>query len=426
MLPGQKEKLEKLINSSPILNSKERIEWWSLLDLMNDKQSNEFERILLSATAAPKTAPPPVQPQKVAPPIQQPKPEASPSAIPKLSHILNLPRVEAEGSEIKKDQPVPKIPNIQKPEEPKKSVFEQKLKSILEEKELGAPKPKEEKPAPQPSPIKIELEIKNAAPQPATVNPPKPMPVEAQPATSKVEIEKPALPETPEENSAAPAYKARLETPAEILKNNALAQKQDAKSEPIINPAALKLPVQPLSTLSTEKPKDAPAISSLKPDALKFLDKQPSAPDSSFSAGISFGNPSQKASQEILSSIKKYVEQHKPLSEQSPSALGAKSGPKRDINLASLADLNKITADMLQNADMNAVVSKIKNLIIQNGYYEVLFNIEKSPGYKSYIQTGARVLNNQGQFGVPSGLEKNLSQAEFETMADLLAKIQSD
>ncbi len=89
----QIEKLKGLIQTSPVLNSAERDEWLMLLDLMNEKQMQELEKILASAPAQSSESY-----KRQAPASMLPKPmPAVVATAPKeplhLSHIINLPKI---------------------------------------------------------------------------------------------------------------------------------------------------------------------------------------------------------------------------------------------------------------------------------------------------------------------------------------------
>ncbi|MCL5667194.1 MAG: hypothetical protein M1383_05505 [Patescibacteria group bacterium] len=210
-------KLKILIKSSAILNNAERQEWTGLLELMNDKQLLELEKILEGAEedrkkaanaavpAAIKPAVPAVQPKPASSPkpLQPPQVRKTATGIPQpgtgFSHIMNLPQSPMEGAKQAAVPPQKAQAPETKPESPAKKNFLQRLKFALSEKELPAPQ-KEKKPeARQQKPKAVEPLLpkketqpdampKSAAlaekptltakkPAPAVPLPPKPKPV---------------------------------------------------------------------------------------------------------------------------------------------------------------------------------------------------------------------------------------------------------
>jgi len=147
------DKLIQLIGSSSILSPREKAEWTQLLELMNDKQTNELEKILLVAAEQDDGAAP-VQPR--------------PALVTPESLIHNL----------QTNQPVPAVVRPPRPlEDIKRNQPFTRIKDILAEKELpqGHPGPLEElelsgpkveaKPLPEP-----------ARPAPPLARPPLPVP----------------------------------------------------------------------------------------------------------------------------------------------------------------------------------------------------------------------------------------------------------
>ena len=97
------EKLRALIQTSPILSPQEKAEWLALLALMNDKQMGELEKILTSGIKNPELAvennakknqTPPSPASLVTASLPTKDHSGVPQAqIPRLSHIVNLPRI---------------------------------------------------------------------------------------------------------------------------------------------------------------------------------------------------------------------------------------------------------------------------------------------------------------------------------------------
>jgi hypothetical protein len=111
MQKDREEKIKNLISTSNILTLGEKSEWLILVDVMNDKQAGDLEKILESGKSH-------------ASAINGSAPQ---SQMPQLSHIVNLPN-----SPVAKPMP-PSVPKL----DPKKAAaFAAKLKNIVSEKEL--------------------------------------------------------------------------------------------------------------------------------------------------------------------------------------------------------------------------------------------------------------------------------------------------
>jgi hypothetical protein len=92
----------------------------------------------------------------------------------------------------------------------------------------------------------------------------------------------------------------------------------------------------------------------------------------------------------------------------------------------SLQDLAVLEPGTLRATSLDGLTKKIKLLIGKYGYFEVIFNIEKSRLYKNYIGTGLKLLSGQTGFESLDRLDEDyLSKEEFEKFTDLLSKIQA-
>ncbi len=157
--------LIQLIQSSSILSLRERSEWSALLELMNDKQLNELEKILLAAQeqdeAAQQPAVQPVQPARPAPaPIKTVTPES-------LLHNLQPAKPTRPLEDIRRNNTFTKI------------------KDVLAEKELppGHPGPLQE----------LELLKPQLPAQPAPAVRPSPLPARPAPPVAPSPKPKPGL-----------------------------------------------------------------------------------------------------------------------------------------------------------------------------------------------------------------------------------------
>lgn len=156
MLQERYDKLIELIRNSSILSPRERAEWTALLELMNDKQINELEKIL-SVAEDQDRAVAPVRPQPPKPALQ-----STPSTPAKLLRNLQPPA--------KPGRPLEDI---------KRSQTFTRLKDILEEKELspGHPEPVKELELPPPKLVASQSEqpvLSRPAPPVAKPVPPAP------------------------------------------------------------------------------------------------------------------------------------------------------------------------------------------------------------------------------------------------------------
>ena len=352
------ENLKRLINSSVILNSQERAEWLALLDLMNDKQFLELEKILGSrgqqaVSSQVKTSALPKAPAAIAKPAVEKKVEAAPlkpappvMQMPKLSHIVNLPRMEAGASK-------PPVAVMPKPAAVEKQpyVFGDKLKSIVSEKELAPGKPE------------FELEL------------------------SALSADRPA---------SLPGAAASDKKPSFISSFLSLAKAKPAEPLPSVpglkdqmRPALPQVP-KPLAKAAFVQPSSAP---------VKLLNIQPKPVASPLPAVV--------APKEAVSVVKP----------EPP-----KSSPEN------LSDLAVLDEKILRNNKFEDLLGKMKGLIGKYGYHDVVFNLEKSPLYASYIKTGVELLSKQisfEQLNEQTKGENSLSRQQFETLADLLRQMQA-
>src|SRR6185436_11129503 len=115
----ERERIENLVNTSPILSPQERMDWTELLDLMSDKQLMELEKIL--ALVEPKASQIPASSQSKT---------AGQAAA--LSHILNMPNLGAGQTQAAKPILSHKPNELATPP----GSFGEHLKAMLEEKEL--------------------------------------------------------------------------------------------------------------------------------------------------------------------------------------------------------------------------------------------------------------------------------------------------
>jgi hypothetical protein len=444
------EKIKGLVKASTILSAGERAEWLALFDLMNDKQLLELEKILSGDIKSNPTTPSRLggtpllskEGNTAAPQLtakgrslsslakeEYPaiaggggvKGLPNSSQMPRLSHILNLPNL--------RQAPFSPDKIAQDLAQKKPSAFMGKLKSMFAEKELPPGHPENELELPEgkkpdiPSKATISTDQSssrgsgeiyrkptnitdsstrlthsewkqggNAAPLAAPLKPSLPIPpVPPLPPNPKM-VSLPEVPKNPVVETLKPVDQRKDFSLDRILK---LEQKPQVKVQaaPVPTPAS-----KPTLTPAQEL---APAPSS----------------------GINFPTISEAGKNQSLKDLKNDLRDKTPTA----SLLSVNAPVVSEQALNSLQDLTKIEAETLQMSALDALVKKIKSLIGKYGYFEVIFNIEKSQAYKSYIATGLKLLSGKDSFD-NLALESSsdyLSKAQFEKFTDLLSKIQA-
>lgn len=386
---GQLEKLNNLIKSSPILNPQERTEWLALLDLMNDKQLGELERILATSGKSQ------VASQRTASQVH-----AASSQVPNLSHILNLPHIrDAAANQTQKPSPPPP-PAIS----PASAKFNARLKSLLEEKELPS------------APVEAELPVSTKI-------------VGAQP-----ELAKPAPPAVP--TPPVPARKPTGETlkqapvPANLSSAIAKPSNSDNSARPgqPVKSGSATLGVWKSSEDLKRQTKEL--LEGNKLGRAKFSSGLGNS--NTVASGLSFsGAPviPKELAKDILSRKQKIADM-----EGRESAMPAvrpikrpagSSAPVVPEKFTSVDELATLTSVSLQKSGLEPVAAGIKNLAALTGIYEVMFALEKSPLYQAYIATGLKLLKDQTAFEDIAGDNGYLNREDFESVSDLLRKVQA-
>jgi hypothetical protein len=195
------------------------------------------------------------------------------------------------------------------------------------------------------------------------------------PASTKQDVAK-----SPEQKSEAGGPR-----PFFPLKENPPVKQQEVKPEPVVLKAPPPVPPKPKTV----------SLDSFSPPAVPLAPKPLKIPDYPKVGSAS-------------------------IPQKEPAAAKPISG------LENLQDLAAMQSKILQLSSADTLAKKIKPLINKNGYFDVIFNIEKSPAYKDYISTGLKLLSEQSNFeslGEETG--GYLNRDQFETFADMLAKIQA-
>lgn len=300
MQPGYHAKIKNLIKISSVLAEAERADWLSMVDLMNDKQLVELEKILSSglAHAAPvagsSSAPrPPVQPLQAA--AASPSPPQRPSAA------------------------------VQR--------FSDRVERMVQTAELreGYPKDEPELPPPPPAPRQIPV------PQPVDV--------------------------------------------ASLLRRRA--------------EAAVSLPSRPASVVAARPPAPPPPVSPPK----KPLPPAPPPP------------PPETPSPAAL--------KDRPTRAFPPS-------PRPSVELRTLEELSAFGVTNWLGYPSGEFAAKLQQLMVRFGYHSVVFSLEKSPLFKSYVDTGVEILNQRANFGTSEDgalSMQHLSRREFERLSDVFRQL---
>ena len=465
------ENLKRLINTSPILNVSERAEWLALLDLMNDKQLLELEKILNSnqkpadqlisksvnqpastaggkiSKSANQQVSQSVSRQDIGEKKQDPRfkiQEADGSAsikaspmmaqLPKLSHIMNLPNLEhsafgmqrvAPPSEQKNallDNTASQIESTQQPAKTsvaltkKPSIFAAKLKAIFGEKEL---------PSGQKNP-QLDLSQAPAVPVPSSSLPPKPIVLNSpavvqifEPQSVKFASSEPET-LTSQKPVVSPTQVVKTPPPPKIQEKTLVKKPTFVEAKPILKQPAMSEISELLKKVSSQATESK---TSLSPEENITKDASAGKAARDFLPGINFPVQSDNTTQRILSSIEEHKLMAKAVSEPKISKTEMVA-----VNLNSLQDLTGMDSEILQKNDFDYFVKKIKDLVYKLGYHDVLFNLEKSNLYQSYIRTGIEILNKQSDFEQLADSDqatKFLTRHQFEEVADLLRMIQT-
>lgn len=450
---AQQEKLESLVNASAILSPQERTEWLGLLGLMDDRQLGELEKILTTA-ARPKPVPPPVAaPASIPAAPSQPAESKSQSALPKLSHIMNLPRVTDGAQDVQKPQVVASATSGQS--KTAAAGFLARIKSMLKEKELPARAsyPADEKTQPV---LNIPVPTKQSMSVPAPAIPKPVLPAEVSKHLEKVKPVPPPLavakilPPVPAPLPPKPLAVAAKEPPLKpvpppipkapppVVIPKTDLPKQELKAVSQTAGINLNSSVQsPMAASLGSKPNLAPPPGQIIEALKKTIQNQKPEPAVKQPAPAPQPTPVQpKPRQDVLASIEENLLKNKMashLQQPSPTPPPATAKPESFAQdaapgLENLNDLTALEPKILYKQDFNLFVAKVKSLIAKYGYHEVVFNLEQSPLFKNYIVTGNQLLSQQITFeklaALPQG-QNYLTRQQFEKVTDLLTKIQA-
>ncbi len=414
----QTEKIKGLIKTSRILIESERAEWLSLLELMNDKQLGELEKILNSGQqSADSNQQKSVsgtehivdnkQPEslKFSPPTQSLSPQPNRPRLPQLSHIMNLPKnIDGQMSALKLSQktmgtqtsaPVSKEPvfpvGVSSKTVKARQSFGDKLKAMFAEKELPAGIPKNE----------LSLPAHTESSKPAVL-PEKPM-------VSFPLKEKPTV---------ITASQVTINGPVTFSKQD------EALGGGMIISSDFKKPALMTAKLPPAVPKPLSQPNFLPKTTLLPQVAPPIRPEAGQVPSIKIQETSEQVRQATLATIKQRMNQPPVVNE----TVRSKVLTEKPVELHLPKDLTAITATSFQNTSLENFVIVIRQLVEKFGYYDVIFSLEKSPLYEAYIKTGTELMNRQQTFETfdsNQSVDKFLNREDFEKFTDLLRQIAS-
>ncbi len=95
------------------------------------------------------------------------------------------------------------------------------------------------------------------------------------------------------------------------------------------------------------------------------------------------------------------------------------------VHLETLADTGKLSVAAVRNMDSADLLIRLQQLSKMEGYFNLLSYLEDSSLYRSYLNTGQKILSGQLSF---DAMDRNdtslLTKEEFEAFTDILRKIQ--
>ncbi len=409
MQPDKIQKFQSLINASAILNDAEKREWLALLELMNDKQMLELER-LLTATRETKQETGRIS---ASPLSLAGSGEGKVAHLPPLSHIVNMPsgftpKFEPHKESDISSQPRQDLTGQVREREKAGGRFWQKIKDVLAEKELpaGHLSAMEELELPSAS---IKYQVSSIREERATSTPKIPVPM-----PKRKQLEQP------------------LTTVPKIQAISEILQKSSLLSVPKAATANLEEKVKSTPTVKLpEVPQDRNLEGFEPPGPARDLRPAKNSIPSALAKAIlaAEGKPGLKpsispVSPSLQGAGKTQASKQLPVQADTVKITESKIVSSAAGDLSSLTEL-KISDFTESNAP--ALIKKLKNLVLQYDYHQVVFNLEKSPLYKAYLNTGTQILSQKTDFSqlVHKDPQSNLSQETFERFADLLMGIQT-
>jgi hypothetical protein len=102
---------------------------------------------------------------------------------------------------------------------------------------------------------------------------------------------------------------------------------------------------------------------------------------------------------------------------------GSDSSPE---TINTISDASAIGVRTLRYMGPDELQLKLAGLAKRHGYFEVLFAVEKSPLYETYVQTGKKLMGEHKNFeevANDDSWRSLLTREEFETVADILRRL---
>lgn len=367
-----------LINSSPILSPAERADWLALLGLMNDKQLLELEKILSEnqksdiGTVSRRAAPSDDRggSWKVGSEALSAVQRAiSASSQANIKPLASSPSLSPQTPQMPKMSHIINLPTFKQPSAPLPVKPPVEKKSSIFASKLKAIFKEKELPAGHPE---FELELAEKS--------------------------------LPSEHSSQIAVGKKMD--ARLT--------QESKKPPVIPKPFFPLAEKPATGLATDKP-----LLSKPPVIPRPSAKTPASPG--FASGINLPEVTEAGKNQSLVGVKEDLQSTGTVLKEIRQPIAIKE-PVLNV----LEDLTKLVPEEIQVSALDSMVAKIKQLIGRYGYFEAVFNIEKSKIYKDYINTGAKLLTGQTDFETLTEQgEGYLTREQFEKFTDLLAKIQA-
>ncbi len=108
--------------------------------------------------------------------------------------------------------------------------------------------------------------------------------------------------------------------------------------------------------------------------------------------------------------------------ESATAPVSPKAELSSNIKLKEVADVSLLNLQQWKLENPLAITKRLKELVASHGYHEVLFNLQKSPVYNNYIDSGLKSLESGKSF-VGLG-EDYMNKKQFEDFTDLLRELQ--
>jgi hypothetical protein len=103
----------------------------------------------------------------------------------------------------------------------------------------------------------------------------------------------------------------------------------------------------------------------------------------------------------------------------------------REVKVDSLQDVANLSLNAFRATGVERLAKELTKLVKKHGYFEVLVNLEQSQLYKKYLDIGQASLTNNLTFAQllavqTPRLEVQMTKEEFESVADLLQRLQTN